>query len=196
MATKTLRSFSSFHRLVPSIIRRLNEDQGLAMRALANPILAIEELGITLAPSLQKEVERRLRFSEKDGKRLEALEAEIHKHAGTEFDPESGKAVEEVLFKRLKVKRPKDLEIGDVHGRGLPRMKALKGPAKGEKDPLETLGKAHPILAPLMEYRRIAKGRPGFAGKEEYERLKTTKLPLSVSGIRIDVPSHEEDHHA
>lgn len=195
MAAKTLTSFNSFHRLVPSIVRRLNDDPALSARALANPILAIEELGIKLAPRLRLEVERRLRFGAEDGKRLEALAEEIREHAGVDIDPESGAAVEDVLFKRLKLKRPKGLSIPDLHRRGLPRSRGPKQRDPEEKDPLDALGKAHSIVAPLMEYRRIARGRPGFADREAYERLKTTDRPLPISAIRIDVPSHEEDNH-
>jgi hypothetical protein len=193
MATRALETFESFHRLVPSIVRRLNEDTGLALRAMANPILALEEMGLQLAPALRREVELRLRFGGDDRERLEELSERIREHTKEEFDPESDPDVEELLFRRLKLSRPEKLE-GQLHRRptGTPVSRRPDSTVESQDKLLEGLREDHPIVEPLLEYRRIAARRPGFASRERYDRLRTTDRPIPVSSIRIDIPEHEE----
>jgi hypothetical protein len=49
---RELRSFEQLHRLVPALIGRLNKQPELAARAMANPLLALEELDIRLTPKV------------------------------------------------------------------------------------------------------------------------------------------------
>ena len=80
--TKKISSFKAFHELVPKIVEQFAHDDALSIRALANPLLAFEELGYRLAPEVQKKVERILLYPPATRKKLQTLEKDIHDIAG------------------------------------------------------------------------------------------------------------------
>jgi hypothetical protein len=176
MPVRSIATFEAFHRLVPSIVKRLSEDRDLAVRAMANPTLAIEELGFELAPEVAREVERRVRFSDDTRHRLAAIEAKLFEAAGERFDPESGEDLERVLFSRLKLPRPPgltSLEPPPAHPLRGPRIVVKEiepgGRKSGKKarrrfvarrveparptDPLEQLRGKHAVVDLLLQYR-------------------------------------------
>lgn len=180
-----INSLDELQKKKLSIIRSINKDQNLALRAFANPLLALEEMGYDIAPDVQKDVERFLRFRPHEYKRLKELEKRVHTLAGHAFDLDSIEEVEAVLFRDLKLSKQKGMQrLGppDIFEMGA----AL---AKGRKlqwsDPLEPLKKAHPIMDPLLAYRKLATSRPGFATKSLYMKLKTGERKLPISNIRI-----------
>jgi hypothetical protein len=97
-----LDSIDSLRRRVPTIVKRLNDDPALALRAAANPLLVLQEMGIALTERLAAEVELRLRFRPEQVERLQQLRAEIQKHAGEAFDLDDPAQVRRVLFDHLK----------------------------------------------------------------------------------------------
>ena len=191
---KKIQKFKDFHREVPDIVKEISKDQQLALRAAVNPLLAMEELGYELETKIQKEVERILRFSPKERKRLKDLETEIHKLAGRAIDLDSPKEIETVLFKEFKLNKPKSMESldqPDIIDRG-----ATLSKHKGFRwiDPLRPLEKEHPIIAPLLEYRKLQVSRPGFAPRALYKKLKSGKIRFPITEIRLDFPEHDEIH--
>jgi hypothetical protein len=179
MADKTFESFSEFHAAVPELARRMTADTQLAARALANPILALQELGVTFTPALEREVERWVRFTKADRERLATLEQQLHVAVGEAFDPESEHDVERVLFTKLKLARPKQPERSEQ-----------------ARDPLHDLSGKHPAVALLLAFRAISQRVPKLAPREAYERLKTSKQGLPVSKIVLRLPAHQGGRHA
>jgi hypothetical protein len=52
----------------------------------------------------------------------------------------------------------------------------------------------HPIMATLLEYRKLQVSRPGFAPRALYNKLKSGELRLPITKIRLDFPEHDEIH--
>ena len=222
MGSRKFDRFEKFHRLIPVLVQRFNEDEELAARAMANPILAIEELGYELTPAVRREVGWRIRFPGKQVDRLRKLSEKIFAEAGTEFDPESEKEVSKVLFQRLKLARPEKVEAAGPRRRGPPRPISLSAkrrePARTKSakrktagtavttqgapwvDPLQSMETAHAVMKPLLEYRALAVSRPGFATRAEYEDLKEGRRKRPGVKIKIRMPEgglhHEENSDA
>jgi DNA polymerase I-like protein with 3'-5' exonuclease and polymerase domains len=194
---KRIQSFKDFHRLVPEILQRMNEDQELALRATANPLLAFREMGLRLTDEVEKEVEKILRFTPRERKQLEDLEKELHKHTEKPVDFRSNEEVGSFLLKDLKLRKAKDfksVESSDVLETARILLSRKK---KAWSDPLQELKDAHPVMPALLEYRRIYHGKPGFASKAYYNELKSGKRKLPITGIRLTfpggAPTHEEE---
>jgi len=219
MPEHTIATFKAFHRLVPSIVKRLSEDRDLAVRAMANPVLAIEELGLDLAPEVAREVERRVRFSEERRSRLSAIETKLFEAAGERFDPESVEDIERVLFSRLKLRRPADitsLEPPPPPGLEAPRFAVKKIEARARKrastrkakaaprfavrrieppprvDPLERLKGAHPVVDLLLQHRAITSVVPKLSSRAGYEAVKKNPRGVPVANIVVRLPGHVE----
>jgi hypothetical protein len=75
-------SVDTLRRRMRTIVAAVNEDPGLAERAAANPILALEELGYALSDRFRPEAELRARFPAPDAKRVAALRSEVEEHLG------------------------------------------------------------------------------------------------------------------
>ena len=194
MAQKKITSFKAFHKLVPEIIEQLAKDDALATRAAVNPLLAFEELGYNLASDVQKKVELILLFPPKTRKHLQKLEKDIHDIAGKEFDINDEKEIGKVLFHELKLTRPqRTLAVitEDIIRQG---SELVKGKRSQWSDPLEDQERAHPIIPPLLAYRKLIAERPGFAPRKLYEQLKTGQHKLPVSKIRINFPGQHEEY--
>lgn len=199
---KKIENFKDFHRLIPEFIKEINKDQQLAIRAAVNPLLAFEELGYDLPPEVQKKVGIFIRFRPKDRKRLTELEAEIYKAAGCTFDIDSPREVETVLFKTLKMRKPKGMEkmvALNVIKKGMAIAMKQKKKKVEEVDPLQELKEKHAIIAPLLSYRKIQAGSSGFASRSLYEELKAGKKKFPISKMRVRFPEqheHEEVENA
>ncbi|HSB78410.1 MAG TPA: hypothetical protein VLM91_06465 [Candidatus Methylomirabilis sp.] len=215
MPARTVATFDALHRLVPSIVKRLSQDRDLAVRAMANPTLAIQELGFDLAPGVAREVERRVRFSEETRNRLAAIEAKLFEAAGERFNPESGEDIERVLFSRLKLPKPKGLTSLDP-----PPARPLEGPRivvkqvetggrRGGKkaqrrfvarrvepvlpiDPLKQLKGKHQVVDLLLQHRGITLRVPKLASRADYEALKANPRGVPIAKIVVHLPEHVE----
>jgi DNA polymerase-1 len=80
-------------------------------------------------------------MSERLGDRLTALESEIYKHAGHQFNINSPKQLGQILFEELH----------------LAAEQKKKGNWSTDASVLEALRKAHPIVEFILEYRQLAK---------------------------------------
>jgi len=191
-----LDSIEALRRRVPSIVKRLNEEPALALRAAANPLLVLQEMGIELTDGLAAAVGLRLRFPAEQVERLGHLRAEIWKGAGEEFDIDDPEQLRRVLFERLNLTSlPPPAERVVVAqsqvARALvsPRCHELEHPwmAPGSvrrPDPLEPLRNAHPLLAPLLEYRALQASQPPLASGELFDRLARGDMALPKIRIR------------
>lgn len=194
---KRIQSFKEFHRLVPEILLRMNEDQELALRAAANPLLAFREMGLRLTDEVEKEVEKILRFTPRERKQLEDLEKELHKHTEKPVDFRSNEEVGSFLLKDLKLRKAKDFRSVESYDVLETARTLLSRKKKAWSDPLQELKDAHPVMPTLLEYRRIYHSKPGFASKAYYNELKSGKRKLPITGIRLTfpggAPTHEEE---
>ncbi len=189
---REIKSFEEFHKLVPLIIRKVNRDSELAIRAAANPILAFEEMGFKMTPELKREVELRIRFSEREIAEFTNLTDEIRTITGKEIDPLSEKPVEKLLFKDLKIKRPSTLRSLNLPEPFLKKIKPVKGKQILFEDPLTAISSDHPVVEKIMQYRKLYLSKPGFISNEFYEKIKAGEIRLPVTNIKIRVP---ENHH-
>lgn len=189
-------SIDTLRRRVPSIVRQLNEEPALALRAAANPILALAEMGYELTDRLAREVELRLRFTPATIERLSALRERLAKLAGEPFDPDNAAELRRILFEKLELPPlpPRGQAIVVAAG-PVARQSASTPrdeldfpwiPPGGVRhpDPLEGLRKAHPIIEPLIEYRAIQASQPPLATKEIFERLARGELTGPTLRIR------------
>ena len=203
-----LKTLAELQRRVPSIVKRINADPALALRAAANPLLALAELGYSLTPELEREVALRIRFNAKQIERLQELGTQIHKLSGTTFDIDAPDALSSVLFEKLKLPPlPGRLQRVVVAQNAVaprvepPRVEALHPldpPYRipggvAQPDVLEPIKGAHPVIAPLIEYRAIQASVPPLASRELYDRIargevKGPKLRLRATLKRGPTP--------
>jgi hypothetical protein len=200
MATNPRRisSLQQFQRVVPAIVKAINADPELAMRAAANPLLAVEELGYTIEPDVRRLAERRVRFPKATFERLGELEKEIHASAGEQFEIDSSEALSRVLFEKLKLPPPgEDSPQQKSRSRAKTSQKSYPGlrlvtdplpprPLGGEPtaDPLDGLRKAHPVMKPLLEYRQLEASSARLAPPDLYERIRRGDVKSSITGIK------------
>ncbi len=183
-----INSFKAFHQLVPEIIEQVNRNNALAIRALANPLLAFEELGYELSDDVQKKVEQILRFDPKSRKKLNSLEKDVYETAGETFNIDDEGEVNKVLFKKLKLSRSKKtLHLNEDN---LMRL----GKPHQWVDPLENLHDKHPVMKPLLAYRALKAEPPGFASRRLYNQLKSGSLKLPVSKVTVSFATRHEDY--
>lgn len=100
------------------------------------PVLArMERAGIAVHLGVLAEIGETL------GDRIRDLREEIHRWAEGEFNLDSPKQLQVVLFDRL----------------GLPKTKKIKTGYSTDEHALSSLIDAHPIVEPLLEYRKVSK---------------------------------------
>ncbi len=106
------------------------------------PIISkMEERGIAVDVQFLKELGKEYH------KNLSAIEKEIYRHAGREFNINSPKQLGEVLYDELK--------LGETKG---VRLKKTAGGARSTRESeLEKLREAHPIIDAILRFREIQK---------------------------------------
>jgi len=189
-------SLDALRRRVPAIVKQINEEPALALRAAANPLLALADMGYRLTDRLAREVELRLRFTPQAIDRLEQLRTQIAKLSEGPLDPDDPADLRRVLFERLK--------LPPLSSRAQPIVVAQSAVARTQSatprdeldfswippggvrhpDALTALRNAHPIVAPLMEYRAIQASQPRLATREAFERLARGDATLPRIRIR------------
>jgi hypothetical protein len=192
---KKIGTLAQAERLVPSLVRALQHDSLLAQRALANPLLAVEELGYEFAPEVRAAAERRLRFPPATSGRLQALSEEIQQFAGHPFDLDSPADLDAVLFGELGLRRPRGRIARQLPPDQLPpgtdfSQAAAPLPWQGPFtpkviDPLKALKGRHPIVDPLLEYRALDSSEPRLAPAEVYEKLRSGEVTIPIGAVRF-----------
>lgn len=177
-------SYDEFRKCVPEIVRKINAVPGLSVRAAANPLLAFEEAGFRLAPAIQKTVERHLRFSPLERRQLSAIERRLRGEVGDGLDFDDPGQLERLLFLKLGLERPAGMSslacperfCAGIPGRAVTQIWT---------DPLEELASKHPVMDPLLAYRRLQVRRPAFATRSEYDAIRNRHRVLPISRLRI-----------
>jgi DNA polymerase I-like protein with 3'-5' exonuclease and polymerase domains len=190
---RQIDSLKKLQRSVPSIVKAINADEELGIRAAANPVLAMEELGYTLADKVRLSVERRIRFSVETFEQLETLAKQIHEIAGRRFSIDSPDELAHVLFEELQLSRPRRSIQDQCEPAQLPstthKLPTTPLPPQvswGTKveDPLDELRGAHPIMEPLLAYRKLEASKPRLASPELYDRIKRGEVELPAIRLR------------
>lgn len=193
MPKKKIDSWEELQQQITSILSQINADQSLALAAAMNPLLALEELDFEINPETRPSIEDRIRFNPRTALKLKDLREAIFRHAGHSFDINSPEALERVLFDELKIEsgRPrKAKKVAKQLPEETPRRpstKPLPYRRKGSAPPtdeLEVLREAHPLMEPLLEYRRLDASRPRLAPRRAYEAVRQGKRRLPVERIR------------
>lgn len=188
-----VQSWAELREHVRTIAGRLNEEEDLAVAAAANPVLALEELGYRIAPGARGEIVDRLRFPPEEAGRRRRLRRRIFERAGREFDLQSAEALHRVLFVDLGI-TPYPDEKGcvppppDTHP--LPHR---QGDGEPTADPLASLKGRHPIVEPLLEYRRLDASRPRFAPEHVYRAIRDGGREHGVLRLRVRLRDAPEE---
>ena len=184
----TVTSWEEIQARIEPIVAALNADTDLAIAAAANPFLALEELGIHVAPEARPEIEDRLRFSDRDRTRRRNLREAIFKAAGQTFDISDAYALYRVLAHDLSLSPPPDEDgcaapFPDTHP--LPVQTGASEADEPPEDPLAVLEGRHPIVDPLLEYRAIDASVHRMAPQPAYEAIRKGKRETGIRDLRI-----------
>lgn len=173
---------------MPAILKRHGEDQRAVLGALANPLLALEHLGYSFSQELRANLELRVRFGEKRAKHLRELEAAVFAAAGERFDLSSAEDLQRVLGPLLEEKnhepgaekrmRPRAVITG--------RTPQLRWADRSE-DPLRPFAHVHPVVPPLIEYRKMEASEPRLAAGSLFREIieGRRKLPVRRARFRL-----------
>ena len=154
---------------------RLNANQNLARLVLINPILVLEDLGVTLSKEVKTHIMDTLRFPPALVKRRDALAIELKEdlaklniHHKLPFTNQQRAAL---VFHTLKI-QPQSDDENDVESLSINQLRVYKN--------------QHPLLTKLAEYERYAKGALIFYPRSIYEQYKTGEKNLHwVNAIRF-----------
>lgn len=202
-ATKRISSMTEMEKRLAEVVGALLADSQLTLRAAVNPILAMEELGYQFPDDLRASVERRLRFRPGVYKRLETLAGEIRKIAKRPINPDSAADLERLLFEEYKLVRPRLTlreQLGPAHQSLLTTNYATEplppqlNRSPQVKDPLEELRGVHPILEPLLEYRRLDASAPRCGSRELYEQVRRGEVKLPITKLSVVIQPHPPGH--
>lgn len=191
--TRQINSLEELQRAVPLIVKAINADPQFGLRAAANPLLAVEELGYVLSAEVRQQAERRVRFNLEQIARLNNLEQTIYKLAGQHFNIETPQELSHVLFDKLKLPPIQLVEKPVASTQASPRTAEgsslmLTPHAVGHapiSDPLEKLRGTHPVIEPLLEYRQIEASTARLAQPEFYERIRKGAVQLPITRIQV-----------
>ena len=180
----TLNSWEEVQERIASIVDELNKDRSLAIAAAANPFEALEELGYHVDAEARPEIEDRLRFPIKEAVQRKRLRAQIFELVGHPFDLDSAEELRAVLYEELSI-TPYPDERGCYPA--LPSTYPPRRPVSGvpEPDPLQMLEGRHPVMEPLLEYRRLDAAHPRFAPLAAFELIRTGGASGGIRNLRI-----------
>jgi DNA polymerase I-like protein with 3'-5' exonuclease and polymerase domains len=177
-----ITSMKALQERLSEILEELSVDHNHLLAAGANPILALEDLGYSLSRRVLEDLEDRSRFSREETTTRRELRRRIFDLAGTTFHVSDESELDRVLFDVLKIERPRQSRQMIQQ----PRFERGEEPEEQPSpDPLERLRDVHPVIEPLLEYRRLDATRPQFAPRSRYEEIKSGKRQLPITSIRI-----------
>lgn len=191
MSSKELNSWKDAQREIVHILARLNADPSLILAAAANPLLALEELGYEIGPDVRQEFEDRLRFGPDGAAHVSTLRESIYRHAGRPFNLSSTEEVFDVLSSLLRTRRSVKTKLRHADVEPLAsRARRLTD----IKDPLERFQNAHPIMKPLLQYRRQDASTPRFATQTVYTEIREGKRSLPITRMVAHLKSSSRSH--
>jgi hypothetical protein len=177
-AKKKLTSWESAQQQIGPIVAALNKNPDLMMAAAANPLLALRELGYEIEPGVEQEFEDRIRFGPHNASKVAKFREQIFKSAGRRFDLDSPEALADLLSSLVKTQKyPRTFTPAETAA--VPLTLQSTRPS----DPLEHLRNVHPIMEPLLEYRRMQASTPRFATKEFFDEVREKKRSHPLTSL-------------
>lgn len=173
--TDQITSWADLRARAAEILARVNANPRLGRAAAANPMLTIERLDYAIDPEARAAIADRLRLGSGAAERLADLRREVAGLAGRAVDPDDPEDVRRLLVE-LGIAA---VSPGPVLDTTAPRWRP-DGPGP---DPLRRLRDQHPVLAPLLDYRRISATRPRFAPERIFVRLLEADQAASVAEV-------------
>jgi hypothetical protein len=181
---KIIDSWEDLQQQIRSILEQINANSNLTLAAAANPLYALEEIGYKINPTARPEIETRLRFDPRTAVQLRQLQTAIFEQVGHPFDLNVPAQLQRVLFDELKISVPGHNSYkNDSKLDTSPLVPQLSWIPKVE-DPLEVLRGAHPVIEPLLEYRRLESSVPRLAPLSLYQEVRQGKRRLFLESIR------------
>jgi DNA polymerase-1 len=145
-------------KAIPALKKLANEVE----MPLIDVLVEMEGNGVVIDPSILKEQSAVL------GARIEELREKIIKTAGAEFNPDSPKQLQEILFNRL----------------GLPIIKRTKTGASTDVEVLEKLADKHETPRLILEYRGLVKLKNTYLDNlTDYVNSRTGRIHASFNQI-------------
>ena len=173
-----IHSERDFLQNMSEIVRRLNASPEIAKLVLVNPIYALEDLGVTLAPEMAEHVYRTFTSPPAKAKRLAELEqeiqAELDKLPDSPRVPRTPQERASVVFRALGVAR-----LGND-------ADAL------DRERLRAYSHRHPLIPKLIEHESVSRGGLVFFPRATYDAYKQGRLRQNwVNSIRFgDLPAN------
>lgn len=197
-----IKSLEDLHRRLPELVRLQETHPRLAVAALANPLLALEQAGYAIAPAIAREVELRTRFRGDEADTLIAQEGRLKAALGTQVDLDDPRSFAAPMLRTIAAGIPKAKraakqqdyrsgEDGDDDLRG-----ALETPLQPHRpgtirpaDPLAAYSARHPLIADFVEYRRLESSRPRLADRTVFEGLLSGRTESPIGKARFSYKS-------
>lgn len=111
------------------------------------------------------------------------------------MDPDDEATLRELLFVRLGLRPyPDDQGCYPPEPDTRPPRKTRAGTT--EQDPLAALEGRHPVIEPLLEYRRLGATRAPFAEREAWESIRAGTINTAVDSLSIRFKSDGPDEGA
>ena len=151
----------------------MNARPDIARLVLVNPILAFEDIGVTLSPVMQRHIMHTLRFP----KRLQARKERLEKELGAELAslgvkdplPLTDDVRRELLQRVLKTDPPDETPATDAPADDARADIAAAAPNRLD---LREHARRHPLIAKLVAYDRARQGGLVFYPREVYRAYK------------------------
>ena len=193
MKADIINSLKDLQSLMPAIIQQYGSDNELTQIALANPIIALERIGLQFTGTAKAEIEQYVRFGKQGITKMQGLRDSINKHLGRDTDlhnvDQLSDALMHIIEQRSNDQPPLDKEQANhqvvksaVQRHDLVSALHTKSNGSGAEleDGLQFYVSHHPVFAQLIEYRKMQADNPPFTSPQEIpvieERLKN--LPL------------------
>jgi len=162
---------------IRAINERLNANPEIARLVLVNPILALEDVGVEIAPEVKEHIMEALRFPPALEKRKGELEAHLHaEFARLGFKASLPLSVEqraELLFGKLQL---------------APREPDDPRPSAVPSNRTRAYARHHPLAASLAEYERLRQGALVFQPREVYQAHKAgEKRQRWIKSVRFNI---------
>ncbi|HEY5746200.1 MAG TPA: hypothetical protein VIU12_09010 [Chryseolinea sp.] len=182
MENKVFSSLNELQREIPRILEKHGSDQSLAALALANPLLALRQIGYSFTPEAEQDIADHIRFGKANAAKVNELKASLHASTGHVItgDEVPVAAIEKILKQLPEKSKLKKLDAHKVQE--LFRTRPLLAGTK-VNDPLETYAAEHPTVQQLVALRKLQATHAPLGSREGVEKIqKDTNL---LKGIRF-----------
>ncbi|MEU8330957.1 hypothetical protein [Micromonospora sp. NPDC048839] len=172
-----INTFADLQARAGVILARLSAAPAVAIAAATNPLLAVEHLGYEFNPDTRTGIGDRIRLGPSAAEKLAELRTAIARLVDRQVDPDDGHAVRRLLTD-LGVLPPRSDD--DEPDTDPPRWQ----PGGAGPDPLEPFRDRHPVMEPLLEYRRISARRPRFAPPQAFAAILSGAVTTPLTAVR------------